>query len=602
MQYPHTILVGIPTQEIWSVARVVSRDDRTFILTLTVHSQTPEPSEMGKRYLEELLTWFDGSPTFEAATDFLSRYVFPPECCAAFAFIDQERTLFYVFGPAKVCIKRAGSYLSIIEGAIQPQCVKGTLFPADILVIGTRVFFDTYESTLSEASDPLEAAQKLLSQTQTHEMADICGCVFSFSKEHIEAATPEVVQDSGPFVPQKQIEIQRSESIRQPLASKRKRVFVWLSVSPTRRKALKLVVAGLLLIGIFLSVQRFVLYRREMRIKSAVTPLQTRYDQIGSDNPPRVEKERLLGDLLNDVGEAAKTAASDPATSSKLFSLREKVLDSYQQVSKQTQVEHLSIFYDFRLVTADFVASQVAYDVPGKLAVFLDTNRNRMVSLSLEKKQPQTLSLNSDLGAAVSVTIVDRKAYVLGTKGIYEVSLPLDTAGKNIVEASSDWQEPKMIGSFATNLYVVDREARQIFRYDRSDPAASPSAWLKRKEGIDFGSLNSLAIDGDIFLSTTQGKINKLTRGEPVGFSLTDLLKVPDSSLVVYTDEESPYLYFLEPHAKRIFITDKSGQYVMSIVSQDLEAATGLIVDEEGKKIYVLAGSLVYEVSFIIPS
>jgi hypothetical protein len=595
MQYPHTLLVGIPTSSVWSIAHVVSREERTLILTLTVRSASIEASQMGKRYFEELLAWFDSTPTFDIAADFFARYVLPPECSGACAFIEESRALFYVCGEANVHLVRAGSDLPIVTGSQTPQCVTGTLFTADVLLVGTKVFFDSYSPQLTGSSDPQAAAQKLLSQTQTHELSDLCGCVFSFLP--IAPIEPDEPKEEELFVPPEQLRPTIAESGRSVPIVKRRRVFVWFSLSPTRRKILKFVIAGLLLLALLFAMQRFVLYRREMRIKSATAPLQTRYDQIiANESAPRVEREQLLSDLLGDIEEASKSSQSDPATSSTLFELRQKVGDTYQNISKQTQLDHLNVFYDFRLVTADFVASQVAYDAPGKLAVFLDANRNRMVSLSLEKKQPQTLSLTEDLGSALSLTIVDRKAYVLGTKGIYEVSLPLDTAGKNITPAGSDWREPKMIGSFADNLYVVDREARQIFRYDRGDPASSPSAWLRRKEGIDFESLNALAIDGDVWLSTTQGKINKLTRGEPVGFSLSDILAPPDSSIVVYTQEDSERLYILEPRAKRIVVTTKSGEYILSIVSPDLETATGLIVDEEGKKIYVLAGSLVYEV------
>lgn len=597
MQYPRTLLVGIPSTLVWSIAHVVSREERTLILTLTVRSSSVEASQTGKRYFEELLAWFDSAPTFEIATDFFARYVLPPECSGACAYIEDTRALFYVCGDASVHLLRAGSDLPIVMGTSTPQCVKGTLFAADILLVGTKVFFDSFATQLAGALDPQAAAQKLLSQTQTHELSDLCGCVFTFAP--ITPVIAEEPKEEKLFVPPEQLRPTVAESGRSIPFVKRRRVFVWFSLSPSRRRILKFVIAGILFCAVLFAMQRFVLYRRQMRIQSATAPLQSRYDQIvDTSSSPRIEREQLLSDLLGDIDEASESSRSDPATSSTLFELRKKVQETYTEVSRQTYLEHLNVFYDFRLVTADFVASQVAFDAPGKLAVFLDSNRNRMVSLSLEKKQPQTLSLTEELGSALSLTIVDRKAYVLGSKGIYEVSLPLDTAGKNITPAGSDWREPKMIGSFAENLYVVDREARQIFRYDRSDPAASPSAWLRRKEGIEFESLNSLAIDGDVWLSTTTGKINKLTRGEPAGFALSDILAPPDSSIVVYTQEESELLYILEPRAKRIVVTKKSGEYVFSIVSPDLEAATGLIVDEEGKKIFVLAGSLVYEVGY----
>src|SRR5260221_446001 len=114
--------------------------------------------------------------------------------------------------------------------------------------------------------------------------------------------------------------------------------------------------------------------------------------------PPdkRLEELQGLRELSRDLSDRKKTT-KDSTLSSGYDQLLSKVNGKFTSISGEKHVDKLHVFYDFRLVAADFVANSVAYDVPGKLAVFLDGTHARLLSLSLKKKEALKLTIDEKL-------------------------------------------------------------------------------------------------------------------------------------------------------------------------------------------------------------
>lgn len=582
------LIIGVPTETTWSICTELSAHSIQVSLALTVRDQNGHASEIGRELIHQLQTWVESAPTFVQALAYFPKLSVPVECELVLWYRQDDLSLFAVDNGV-VGVKRQGKYFEILTSNQKLQCVQGALHPEDVLLFGTSEFQNTLMQTFSAASDPMMTAAKYLKDERAL-VASVCGQVCLISPTTVTVT---------PRPPDENI---RSVSLTTPVMVKTGKTIVpsysilWLLVSPRYKKIVTFIFCCVFLVSSILLLQKFLLNARLRRIQGATAPLAARLSTITASSEPRMEKEKELAQLLSDTTQAQSNSGSDLAVRRELDIFIEKVKSAYIMTSMRKEIDHLSVFYDFRLISTDFVASQIQYDIPGKLAVFVDTARGKIVSLSIEKKQPQALSLNTDVGKLQSLTIVNRRAYLLGQSGIYEVSLPLDTQGKVVASASGQWQSPRLIGSFAKNVYVFDPDARQIFRYDTEDFSASPSAWLRGKEGVDFDSIHSLAIDGDIWMGTSQGGVYKFSRGDRMSFAYKDILNPPQTSIALYSAELLPNIYLLEPREKRILIFDKQGSYVSSIVSQDLESATSLIVNEDGTRAYVLSGSLVYEV------
>ena len=65
---------------------------------------------------------------------------------------------------------------------------------------------------------------------------------------------------------------------------------------------------------------------------------------------------------------------------------------------------------------------------------------------------------------------------------------------------------------------------------------------------------------------------------------------------VIYTDGEAEKLYVLDSGNSRVVVFGKDGQYDRQYVLDQAGGASDVVVDEIGKKMYLLEGSKIWEV------
>ncbi|PWU23377.1 hypothetical protein C5B42_03260 [Candidatus Cerribacteria bacterium 'Amazon FNV 2010 28 9'] len=350
---------------------------------------------------------------------------------------------------------------------------------------------------------------------------------------------------------------------------------------------------GVLLVAL-VGLRTYMSVHEQSVIRSTLSVYQQRLDALTKGNN-RIQEIKGMRDLMSEVEDREKNT-QDAALAHAYAGFLLQLQTQYAQVSGERHIEKLNTFYDFRLVAADFMATALDFDIPGKVAVVLDGNKSRILSLSLEKKEAIPLSIDAQLPSPFDVSVSDRNAYVLANGGVMQLSLPLDTIGSVVIARDSTWQTPKLIDTFGTNAYILDTGARALFKYDLTSPTASPSNWFKTEQGINFDTITTLRVDGNVWLGDSNGQVMKFMQGNKVPFTLQGVVDPPSSSITLFTTPDSDALYILEPRAKRILIVGKDGAYKSSIISDDLSTADKLIVDEGDKKIYVLAGSLMYEI------
>jgi len=585
-------LTGIPSQECWSATVSNQTDVGTLVCAMTFVGSTAQ--ERGKECQNSISEF--------------SRHITTPEQFVAFfqtlpliegslvaGLISPQESLFFAHGKAQAIMVRENDNHPIINddiiGSTQSAFMRGEVSASDDVYIGTSEFFDTLFVSISTSLHP----EKMMS---------------SFQMDSTNAAaTPGIavvlVQQKPPESEERTLPLQSMQSplekgvvpstpLQRPLKARR------LRTTFKRSKLLSALVLVIVVILLIVVGNKLILSRRDARVDAVIKPYTQRLEQA-TQQSEKVAKIQALSALLVDLEQSKAQYASDRLISRRFDLLFESAKAEYESISAQKEIAKLSVFYDFRLVAADFVASSFAFDRPGKLAVCLDRNQNRLLSLSLENKAPQTLSIADKLTDSYAVAVQNRKAYVIGNQGIIELSLPLDTMGKLVAPAPSEWQ-PRLISSFGDNVYALDRKQRNILRFDLSDPTSSPSAWIKDKEGINFDELTSIMVDGDVWMGTTQGTVLRFSRGEQVPFKLENAVSLPSSTVALYTTETSDILYILEPRAKRLLVYKKDGTYISSVRSPDLETASSVIVDEETQTAYILAGSLIYSLKLQIPS
>lgn len=149
---------------------------------------------------------------------------------------------------------------------------------------------------------------------------------------------------------------------------------------------------------------------------------------------------------------------------------------------------------------------------------------------------------------------------------------------------------------YAGKLYMVTDNTEEIYRLQKSgNTFGSPFAWIKNgKEYLK--NIQAITIDGGIYFLTKE-KLLRFFNGsfeKEISLSITPKLENPNQ---MWTDSESNTLYFLDPPTKRVVATAKDGKLEKQWISEKWKDLQNFIVDEKGKKIYLLNGNEVYEIT-----
>ena len=362
-----------------------------------------------------------------------------------------------------------------------------------------------------------------------------------------------------------------------------------------KRFALPITVAVVLILGF----AGYRIYKVKQQLKNAdlvINPIMSQLDlakdQLESD--PILARESVsqaiisLEQLENDFTDQKRI---QQLVADKLVLAR----DLYDQISGQEEFGQLEIFYDLRLADNEFVVS--ALDATDEQAVFLDAGKKQVVVLNLENKQVDKIDL-SDADQLIDLELTDSIITVLGN-GILtkDVNDKESSFGEAIAVGDSN-RSATFIEGFATYIYILNPEKRNIYRYAKQEEGYSdPIGWVSGAAGFDYGQVSSWAIDGEMWVATRDGNLHRLVSGHEQDFQVTGLNEAFAHSLQVFTHEDLENLYVLEPDGKRLVVSNKEGEFLKEIKSDSLTSTTALFVSEKLGKAFAVSGSIVYAMS-----
>lgn len=166
-----------------------------------------------------------------------------------------------------------------------------------------------------------------------------------------------------------------------------------------------------------------------------------------------------------------------------------------------------------------------------------------------------------------------------------------DEAYKN----DGDWSKPSGLGAFGSNLYVLDRGNDVLKLVAGSDGYGVTSYFKGDKPNLT--NAQDLAIDSSIYILFKDGSIQKYTKGEKDSFAISALPKALKNPARIVTNEDLENVYVLDPSNARVVSFDKSGVYKNAFSTPQAESAKAFTVSEKDKKIYLLSGNKIFELS-----
>lgn len=291
-----------------------------------------------------------------------------------------------------------------------------------------------------------------------------------------------------------------------------------------------------------------------------------------SESKEEVNKlQKEIGDKRKDIGE-----------------LENQISQTENRILKKENRKY-SEFFDLTVDDEKATGNKIYLDKES--AFILDKKRGAIYQLSLEKKSLKKNLFPEVKSASLVAGFENESFFYAKGSGVFRI----DNEGKlkKIMDQDKGWGEITDANIFNGNIYLLDRGKDEIWKYLKTeDGYGGGNTYFEKGQAIDFTSINSLAIDGSVYLAGGS-TIVKYTSGLRDGFSID----LPDKNAVfdkVFSTKDTNNIYLWDKSRGTIYVVGKTGEYIEQTNSEILSKGSDIVV--YGESVYVLKGSKIYKI------
>lgn len=599
-------VVGIPSKTTWSSTAVVKLDDIELWLACGFSGSESAPHQ-GRKFIKFLENSEDRdfAKLYQTVQSFLEELGDENACSFSCVLRQGKDLLVLTHGYGSLAFVRNGTIRWLADGKKESVVLQGELRDGDFLLLATARAQEVMptQSLLTQA-DPDTLTASLFSKVQHHTDSGEIAFLFvrhSSSTLKNEAPTPQppIEQEHASLIAPKHLIspykleegiLASNEEQKEAVEKGKKQSFL----EKWRKQSLKNIhwIRALLVIGVLVGAIVALLVYRTMSVQAerlkVLFPLEVMAEQVkGYDETQKVKQREEAQSLL---ARLQSTKITYNTNRRRLEQLTLEVETFYNSISGEKSFVNLPVYYDFRLVQAEFLAARGVREK--EQSVYLDVSNNGLMRLDLAQKKHEKLPTEG-LATPKDVSLSEGTTYLLDGNTIR--SLTLNAAKTELVTALPEDGDYSFLESFGNSLYVLDRGKQQIWKVG-TEAEASPSGWVRSARGIDFSTITSFTINGSVWLGSNNGDIYRLTRGERENFTPQGLPDPFTSTLLLATNLEGEKLAVVEPAKQRLVILDKNGEYKMQVISEQIGAVTDVYLSEDERSVYLVAGSIIYQV------
>src|ERR1035437_3511559 len=508
-------------------------------------------------------------------------------CSFVIAALANNILYLYILGNGRASLKREGKLGNLIEAADQPsdalKVASGYLQNDDIIVLQTKQFSDIISvGTLSELMDslpPAEIAENLAPLVHEKEEAGAAAIIAHYkaplAEEAAESIQEESAQELEPEIGQNLVEDEEN-STESPF------------YSPTAAN--------------------------KIRLLDKIKPLSSLFSKIRKPENLALNHARKI--ILTIV-----IIILVVFVGSVFFAINKQQNDKTQTAFQAIYPQALKDYNEGQGLVE--LNQNLARDSFSQAQQLLNSGKDKLPKDSKEEKQVLDLlgKVNTALSAASGVTNASAKEistdssqlllaetkndglyftqdqshiYGLTQSAIYTLN-PDGTNNKSVITNASDWKSAGGLSNYIGNLYVLDKSQNQILKFVNSDSGYVKANYFSTINP-DLSKAIAITIDSSIYVLTSDGNINKFTKGAADTFTIAGLDTPLSNPTKIYTNASDDNVYILDNGNSRIVVLDKSGNYKNQYQAGVLKTAKDFDVLEKDNKIYVLSGGKTYEV------
>jgi hypothetical protein len=317
-----------------------------------------------------------------------------------------------------------------------------------------------------------------------------------------------------------------------------------------------------------------------------------------------------LATALSEIQQALTLMPNDKAASD-LFAKTQTQLDKFDNIARVTP-----------LVLADFKTSEPLRLALHNFSIFiLDRSRNEVQRVTLNANADGIEGGKPVLVYAAGTSIdnqvpgdllelawvnasslqVNSSLMILQRDGLLQYDL---TFGPSLLALGNGPlpSAPGRLRAFDGNLYLLEPAAQQVWRYRAKDSqyADAPEKYFEQPNG-DAAKAIDMAIDGNVYLLSANGKIVKYAQSKPDKFTVNGLAEPISRASLIAVDAEavSSAVYVVDPALGRIVQLRPDGQFVRQFRSNDpaFKTISDLAIDERNGHLFFTSGGILYSVA-----
>lgn len=567
-------VVGVASESVWVQAQIFQSDlihvELVILLKKKEEGGVLDLASLGGAVLEK---FHEDAPTLTSAASWKA-WVENEAVSLDSASLEVETVLVCVQEMAlwawgtkkmKVLIKR-GEQIGVMGGEEWGEGIGGTLQVGDILIVGKEEVVaagtvclrqeESYESMVEQLSAKLYADPDL---------------------DHGVAVVGEV----------------RGDEVGQ---GEKKKVF-WPTVFVRRgseprqfNTRIGLIVVGMLvlLIGVG-GVRRTIMQAKEVHSETMgrIEIMLNEARSVATDNPERArilfaQSQETLRAYLETKPKAAYARIAEEKLST---------LSQLEREALKVRESSLRTTFELSLLDEGLKSSRFVGGEDGVISLY--TPNQEVVGMHVRDLSKTTTKI--ERGISGPYYVEETRILAMTAEGIWET----EKKGEQKLAVPNDevWGVIRDIATFGNNIYLLDVGQGEIWKYPRVGEGYGERArWFGRGITLDLSRIVDWVVDGEIWLLSASGKLERYSRGVPVAFALSGLPSATNTgglndpvALAVTEDE----LYILERGASRVVVFTREGNYREQYSAAEFGRATDLYI-YEGKG-YVLVDNVIKE-------
>ena len=571
-----------------------------------IHSADGIARTKGIQLLTKLTRIFDTPPVSLAALVDIADTLIHDDVVSLVLLVPVGTTLYLVSrGEGCVYLRREEKLAKLLDGE---GSLSGSVQPGDTVIAATEGFVHSlsHEEIIGvfDHLSPIEVAEKFTMKLHEHERGvGGAALIFEIRSEDRLAVPPEdaSLKDAIATTPRtsKTIFIARAKSFGRRVTTPASRVHIRHFVHRLRahplfspKHLIVYVTLTLFVVSVGLGVRRQYVSHAQSAVTDVIVQAQHSFDEGMAllDLNPVKGRERLTlaRDMLSPiVAKKARTAEARQAQ------------DLYNEVTKNlTRAMHIvnvkpELYFDMALLKKDAKATDMS--VFEQTIGILDAYGKTVYSLGTATKNGAIMGGGTEFEGLAHIAAYGDKLYVWTPKGINQIRLSDQKTVPNLIPASPEWGTITDMAIFGGNIYLLDTQKSRIWKYLVTDKGFSEMfEYLNPDTLPDLSKATNMAIDGSVWLGSTNGTIARFTSGKENAYAPQGVDMPLGKRLTVFTHDETKMVYVMDHEYQRIVVFDKDGLYAAQYVWEAGLHPTSFVVSESSGKLFLLAEGKIY--------